>query len=83
MPLKRPRQSHDEMSVLTTGFTKTQHSRWLRSPVVTLLLPVGSGSEKPLGVGRALLSFNEERWRRRGWRLGLRGKLDPRADRRY
>jgi hypothetical protein len=58
----------------TSAFTKTQHSRWLRSPVVTLLLPVGSGSEKPLGVGRALLSFNEERWRRRGQSLGLRGK---------
>ena len=57
----------------SAAFTKTQHSRWLRSPVVTLLLPVGSGSEKPLGVGRALLSFNEERWRRRGQSLASRG----------
>jgi hypothetical protein len=32
----------------TAGFTNRQHCRWLRSPVVTLLLPVGSGSETPV-----------------------------------
>jgi hypothetical protein len=32
------------------------------------------GSERPRGVASALLSFNEERWRRRGQSLGLRGK---------
>ena len=53
------------------ALTKTQHCRWLRKSVVTLLLPVGSGSE-PRRAAYALLSFREERWRRRVRSLGSR-----------
>jgi hypothetical protein len=38
MPLKRPRQSHDEMSVLTTGFTKAEASGRHGDGVERLLL---------------------------------------------
>jgi hypothetical protein len=40
-------------SPLTSASTKTQHCRWLRSLVVTLLLPVGSGSDRPVASSPA------------------------------
>jgi hypothetical protein len=62
----------------TAGFTKIQHCRWLRIPVVTLLLPVGSGSDRPLTSSpagpafvrrRALATTRPEPWIARKARL--------------